>query len=129
MSILNPVLTKQTTTDLKSYPVRTPAFDLIDDEAESPDLFYRNGLYYVSAATTCGNCNGSIGLLYRSKSIEGPWTRQIISGDSCMGQVEGVLPLNDPKTGETTFVWHSTSVRKCFPTASALIENIEAELL
>jgi hypothetical protein len=66
----------------------------------------------VSASTTCGNCNGSVGLMYRSKSIEGPWTRQIIAGDSCQGQVEGMLPITNPTTGEITYVWHSTSVRK-----------------
>ena len=93
-----------------SYPVTSAAFDLIDQEAESPDIFTRNGYYYVSASNTCGYCNGSIGLLYRSKSIQGPWTRQIIAGYSCEGQVEGVLPLTDPKSGSVTDVWHSTSV-------------------
>ena len=47
--------------------------------------------------------------MYRSKSIQGPWTRQIIAGDGCASQAEGVLPLS---TGgnETTYVWHGTSV-------------------
>jgi len=36
--------------------------------------------------------------------------RQIIAGDSCQGQVEGILPLYDPTTRQTNFVWHSTSV-------------------
>jgi hypothetical protein len=36
---------EQTTTDRKSYPVKTADFDLIDNETESADLFYRNGLY------------------------------------------------------------------------------------
>lgn len=93
-----------------SYPVRSAANDLIDQEAESPDLFTRNGWYYVAASNTCGYCNGSIGLLYRSRSIKGPWTRQILAGYSCNGQVEGVLPLTDPRTKQTTYVWHSTSV-------------------
>lgn len=93
-----------------SYPVRSPANDLIDQEAESPDIFVRNGIYYVVASNTCGYCNGSIGLMYRSKSIKGPWTRQIVAGYSCNGQVEGVLPLTDPHTHEVTYVWHSTSV-------------------
>ncbi|CAK4031328.1 Arabinanase levansucrase invertase [Lecanosticta acicola] len=94
-----------------SYPVRSQAFDLIDEEAESPDLFYRpeNQMWYISASNTCGYCNGSIGLLYRSQSITGPWDRQIISGYSCNGQVEGVLPLEDGRGGRT-YVWHSTSV-------------------
>jgi hypothetical protein len=93
-----------------SYPVVSANNDLIDQEAESPDVFKRNGMYYVAASNTCGYCNGSIGLLYRSKSIKGPWKRQIISGYSCDGQVEGVLPLTDPRSGKTTEVWHSTSV-------------------
>lgn len=98
-----------TNTTRVSYPVKSSAFDLIDQEAESPDIFVRDGMFYIAASNTCGYCNGSIGLLYRSKSIKGPWTRQIISGYSCDGQVEGVLPLTDARSG-TTFVWHSTSV-------------------
>lgn len=47
---------------------------------------------------------------YRSSSIEGPWTRQIIAGQSCRGQVEGVATLANPLTGENSYVWHSTSV-------------------
>ncbi|EME38324.1 glycoside hydrolase family 43 protein [Dothistroma septosporum NZE10] len=93
-----------------SYPVRSSANDLIDEEAESPDLFERNGWFYVSASNTCGYCNGSIGLLYRSRSWHGPWTRQIIAGYSCDGQVEGVLPLTDPETKQVSYVWHSTTV-------------------
>lgn len=93
-----------------SYPVTSAAFDLIDQETESPDLFIRNGTYYVVASNTCGDCSGSIGLVYRSTSIKGPWSRQIISAYSCDGQVEGVLPLTDPTTKETSYVWHSTSV-------------------
>ena len=97
-------------TTLQSYAVASPAVDLIDQEAESPDLFQRNGYYYVAASNTCGYCNGSIGLVYRSKSIQGPWTRDIIAGYSCNGQVEGVLPLTNPSNGQTSYVWHSTSV-------------------
>ncbi|KAF7195196.1 hypothetical protein HII31_03402, partial [Pseudocercospora fuligena] len=99
-----------TNTTLKSYPVQSSEFDLIDQEAESPDLFYRQGWYYIAASNTCGYCNGSIALLYRSRSIQGPWTRQILAGYSCNGQVEGVLPLTNPNTKQTTYVWHSTSV-------------------
>jgi len=84
--------------------------DLIDQESESPDIFQRNGMFYIAASNTCGYCNGSIGLLYRANSIRGPWTRQIIAGYSCDGQVEGVLPLTNPQTGAVTDVWHSTSV-------------------
>ncbi|KAK4574517.1 hypothetical protein LTR86_001358 [Recurvomyces mirabilis] len=99
-----------TNTTRVSYPVTSNATDLIDQETESPDIFMRNGLYYVVASNTCGYCNGSIGLVYRSSSIRGPWTRQIISGYSCEGQVEGVLPLTNPYTKQTTYVWHSTTV-------------------
>ncbi|KAI4753143.1 Arabinanase/levansucrase/invertase [Aureobasidium sp. EXF-3400] len=93
-----------------SWPVSSAAGDLIDNEAESPDIFKRGNTFYVAASNTCGYCNGSIALLYRSDSIQGPWTRQILEGYSCNGQVEGVLPLTDPKTGAVTNVWHSTSV-------------------
>lgn len=93
-----------------SFPVQSGAFDLIDQEAESPEKFKRNGYFYIGASNTCGYCNGSIGLLYRSKSIEGPWTRQVLSGYSCNGQVEGILPLLRPGKEEATYVWHSTSV-------------------
>ncbi|KAK5135352.1 hypothetical protein LTR08_005294 [Meristemomyces frigidus] len=99
-----------TNTTLVSYPVISNETDLIDQEAESPDIFMRHGKYYISASNTCGYCNGSIGLLYRSDSFQGPWIRQIIAGYSCEGQVEGVLPLHDPTTGKVTNVWHSTSV-------------------
>lgn len=108
---ISPLTSDFTDTTLKSYPVRSTADDLIDQETESPDIFKRDGKFYVAASNTCGYCNGSIGLLYGgTESIEGPWTRRIISGYSCDGQVEGVLPLNNSATGETTYVWHSTSV-------------------
>ena len=93
-----------------SYPVTSPAKDLIDEEAESPDIFKRGNTFYVAASNTCGYCNGSIGLLYRSDNIQGPWTRQILAGYSCNGQLEGVLPLVNPANGQVTNVWHSTSV-------------------
>jgi len=99
-----------TNTTRVSYPVTSNVTDLIDQETESPDLFMRNGTYYISASNTCAYCNGSIGLLYRADHIQGPWTRQIIAGTSCEGQVEGVLPLTDPSSGAETYVWHSTSV-------------------
>lgn len=107
---ISPLTSDFLNTTLVSYPVVSAANDLIDNEAESPDIFMRNGEYYVAASNTCGYCNGTLGLLYKSASIQGPWTRQILAGYSCNGQVEGVLPLTDPKTGQTTEVWHSTSV-------------------
>ena len=97
-------------TTLVSYNISSAGFDLIDQESESPDIFMRDGVYYVVASNTCGYCNGSIGLIYRSESIQGPWTRQIIAGYSCSGQVEGVLHLTDPDNNMETYVWHSTSV-------------------
>jgi len=93
-----------------SWPVVSTANDLIDNEAESPDVFKVGNTWYVAASNTCGYCNGSIALLYRSNSIQGPWTRQILEGYSCNGQVEGVLPLTNPSTGAVTNIWHSTSV-------------------
>lgn len=97
-------------TTLVSYPVTSNLSDLIDNETESPDIFKRGKYFYVAASNTCAYCNGSIGLLYKSESFMGPWTRQIIAGYSCNGQVEGVLQLQNPSTGDVTEVWHSTSV-------------------
>lgn len=97
--------TTQTSTNVSSA-----AFDLVDQQAESPDVFERNGTYYIVASNTCGFCSGSIGVVYRSKSMSGPWERDIVSAYSCGGQVEGVLPLVDPTTNQTTYVWHATTV-------------------
>ncbi|CAJ2500892.1 Uu.00g037450.m01.CDS01 [Anthostomella pinea] len=99
-----------TNTTQVSYPISSNATDLIDQEPESQDIFMRDGMVYVGAGNTCGYCNGTVGLVYRSSSIQGPWERQIIAGYSCNGQLEGVLPLTDPTSGEVTEVWHSTSV-------------------
>lgn len=93
-----------------SANVTSAEFDLVDQEAESPDLFVRNGIYYIVASNTCGFCAGTIGLVYRSSSLDGPWERDIVSAFTCGSQVEGVLPLTDPVTNETTYVWHATSV-------------------
>ncbi|POS79447.1 glycosyl hydrolase family 43 protein [Diaporthe helianthi] len=97
--------TTQTSTNVTSA-----GFDLIDQQAETPDLFVRNGIYYIVASNTCGFCAGSIGLVYRSASLDGPWERDIISAYTCGSQIEGVLSLTDPLTNETTFVLHATSV-------------------
>lgn len=97
-------------TTMVSYPVASAANDLIDQEAESPDIFKVGDTFYVAASNTCGYCNGTLALLYSSKSIQGPWTRQILSGYSCNGQVEGVLQLESPINGQVTNVWHSTTV-------------------
>jgi Glycosyl hydrolases family 43 len=107
---ISPLTDDFTNSTMVSYSVSSVANDFIDREAESPDIFMRNGMYYVAASNTCGYCSGTIGVLYRSKSIKGPWIRQIISGYSCGGQVEGVLPLQDAGSGQTNYVWHSTTV-------------------
>ena len=106
---ISPLTSDYMNTTLKSYPVTSAAKDLIDQETESPDIFMRNGIYYVTASNTCGYCNGSIALVYRSTSIRGPWKRQIIAADGCMSQAEGVLPLNG-SGNSTTYLWHGTSV-------------------
>ncbi|KAJ5924984.1 hypothetical protein N7454_007623 [Penicillium verhagenii] len=93
-----------------AYDVKSPANDIVDNQAESPDVIYRDGMWYVFASNTCGYCSGTLAIVYRSSSIQGPWKRQILSGDSCNSQLEGVLPLVNPKTKETTYVWHGTSV-------------------
>ena len=114
-----------------AYDVKSDANDLVDNQAESPDLIYRNGIWCkacifpsrqrheiannlildVFASNTCGYCSGTLATVYWSSSIQGPWKRQVLSGDSCNSQLEGVLPLVNPKTKETTYVWHGTSVR------------------
>ncbi|KAH6681494.1 glycosyl hydrolase [Halenospora varia] len=76
--------------------VVTPANDLVDFEAESPDIFKRGDYYYITASNTCGFCTGTLLIFYRSKSPMGPWTRQIISADTCGGQTTGVLTLPNP---------------------------------
>ena len=43
------------TTTGAAYHVLTKG-DYVDYEAESPDLFYRNGYYYITASDTCGFC-------------------------------------------------------------------------
>jgi hypothetical protein len=42
--------------------------------------------------------------VYRSKTLSGPWQRQIISGDTCGGQSEGVLALPSPSGGPTSYI-------------------------
>lgn len=100
-----------TNTTLTSYRVTSPAMDLIDQETESPDFFVtENGTFYVFASNTCGYCNGSIALMYRANSLNATWDRQILSGYSCNGQLEGILPLQSPQNKAIDYIWHSTSV-------------------
>ena len=84
--------------------VVSSAVDLVDFEAESPDIFKRGDYFYVSASNTCGFCTGTLLLMYRSKSISGPWKRQIISADTCGGQSNGVLALPSPSGGPTSYL-------------------------
>jgi len=48
--------------------------------------------------------------MYRASSIQGPWTRQIISGYGCNTQFEGILTLPGGSTDNSTLLWHGTSV-------------------
>jgi hypothetical protein len=93
-----------------AYHVVSSDLDLVDYEAESPDIFYRNGYFYVSASNTCGFCAGTLLIIYRSRSIEGPWTRQIISGDTCGGQSTQVLTLPSPQPGAPASYLHQADL-------------------
>lgn len=84
--------------------VISQAGDLVDYEAESPDIFKRGDWYYVVASNTCGFCTGTLLIVYRSKSLAGPWLRQIISADTCGGQSDGVLVLPSPSGGPTAYM-------------------------
>lgn len=76
--------------------------DEVDRTAESPDIFERNGLFYVTAFNTCGFCNGSLAVVYRSDNISGPWTRQVISERTCGGQIGSVTTIESGD--ETTYL-------------------------
>ncbi|OWP03399.1 hypothetical protein B2J93_7417 [Marssonina coronariae] len=78
--------------------------DLIDYEAESPDIFKRGDYFYITASNTCGFCTGTSLVVYRSKKISGPWERQIISADTCGGQTTGVLTLPSPNGGAASYL-------------------------
>ncbi|KAK4169644.1 glycosyl hydrolase [Cladorrhinum sp. PSN259] len=94
----------------ETFTISSPLNDLIDNQLESPDIFMRNGTIYVAASNSCALCSGSIGVILRSQSIQGPWKRDIISGNACGGQFEGILTLTDPTTNASTYVWHSSTV-------------------
>ena len=53
-----------------SYNITSAAMDLIDQEAEAPDLFIRNGIFYVSASNTCGYCKSFALLKFLFESRE-----------------------------------------------------------
>lgn len=84
--------------------VVSAAVDLVDFEAESPDIFKRGDYFYISASNTCGFCTGTLLIIYCSKSIAGPWKRQIISDDTCGGQSTGVLSLPYPSGGLPSYL-------------------------
>jgi hypothetical protein len=49
-----------------------------DDYVESPALFKRAGIYYVTYGSCCCGCKGGGGIVvFTSRSIYGPWTRQV----------------------------------------------------
>ncbi|KAA8567505.1 hypothetical protein EYC84_007981 [Monilinia fructicola] len=93
-----------------------PVGDLVDYQTESPDIFYRNGYYYISASNTCGFCQGTILIMYRAKNIAGPWTRQIISSDTCGGQTTGVLKIPSSTGGEAVYI-HQADIQATAPLA------------
>ncbi|KAH7418159.1 glycosyl hydrolase [Cadophora sp. MPI-SDFR-AT-0126] len=86
-----------------AYHVLTNS-DLVDMEAESPDIFKRGDYFYVTASNTCGFCTGTLLVVYRTKNISGPWTRQIISADTCGGQTTGVLTLPAQYGGSASYI-------------------------
>ncbi|KAE8448153.1 hypothetical protein EG329_009757 [Mollisiaceae sp. DMI_Dod_QoI] len=88
----------------QAYHILSTANDLVDYEAESLDIFKRGDYFYISASNTCGFCNGTLLIFYRSKSLNGPWTRQIISADTCGGQSTGVLTLPSLLGGSASYL-------------------------
>jgi hypothetical protein len=93
-----------------TFNIASPLNDLIDNQLESPDIFVRNNTFYIATSNSCALCSGSIGVILRSQAIQGPWQRNIISGHSCGGQLEGILTLIDPVTSAPSYVWHSSTV-------------------
>lgn len=113
---LQPLTPSLTNTAGSPTHVISAAGDLVDYEAESPDIFKRGDYFYVSASNTCGFCTGTLLVIYRSKSIQGPWQRQIISADTCGGQSTGVLTLPNPNGGATNYL-HQADIVKTAPLA------------
>ncbi|KAF4635398.1 hypothetical protein G7Y89_g2700 [Cudoniella acicularis] len=95
---LQPLTPTLTNTTGNTTHIISAAADLVDFEAESPDIFQRGDYYYITASNTCGFCTGTLLLVYRSKTplISTSWSRQILSSDTCGGQSTGVLTLPDP---------------------------------
>ncbi|XMA08174.1 hypothetical protein WAI453_000965 [Rhynchosporium graminicola] len=78
--------------------------DLVDIEAEYPELWKRGDYLYITASDTCGFCTGTLLVVYRSRNISGPWKRQIMSADTCGGQTTGVLTLHAPNGGPPSYI-------------------------
>lgn len=93
-----------------------PVGDLLDFEAESPDILYRNGYYYISASNTCGFCQGTHLAKYRAQEITGPWTCQVISGDTCGGQTTAVLTIPSSTGGDNVYI-HQADIQASAPLA------------
>jgi hypothetical protein len=113
---LQSIYVQQLTPDMRNttgsaYHVLSAAQDLVDYEAESPDIFKRGDYFYITASNTCGFCDGTLLIVYRAKSLAGPWLRQIISADTCGGQSNGVLTLPSPSGGPTTYLHVADNVR------------------
>lgn len=84
-----------------TFPVLQNTTQIIDGQVESPDLIKRGEFFYMIGSSTCAFCNGTLTLAYRSTSVQGPWTLQVVdSGDTCGGQAMGVMTL-PPPPGET----------------------------
>jgi len=55
-----------------------------DDFVESPSLFKHNGYYYVTYGSCCCGCSQGGGIVvFMSKSVNGPWTRQEHADINC----------------------------------------------
>ena len=63
-----------------------------DDYVESPSLFKRNGIYYITYGSCCCGCSeGSGQVVFQSRSIHGPWKRQNPQSDiNCMNSSEPI---------------------------------------
>lgn len=90
--------------------------DLVDYQAESPDIFKRGDYFYITASNTCGYCTWTLLIVYRSKSLAGPWQRQILSGDTCGGQTGGVLTLPSPSDDQAAYL-HIADMMRIAPLA------------
>jgi hypothetical protein len=62
---LQSIYVQQLTPDMRNTTgeathVISAAGDLVDFEAESPDIFQRGDYYYITASNTCGFCTGYV---------------------------------------------------------------------